>query len=214
MRTKSETKRREILKAAAEVFQEAGFERASMEDIRKHAGFSKATLYSYFASKEELFMEIVLDATETQFQATLDLLDPSVENIERALVEFGTRFLSLLYLTPVRNVRRLVVSESGRSELGKKCYTMGPQRSDAAVAAYLAVAMENGKLRKANATVAAQHLKGLLEAEWIEPIMFEVLAAPEVDALTASVERAVVVFMAAYGPLPASAPGKSTRRRQ
>ena len=211
MRTKSERKRREILQAAAAVFHEAGFERASMEDIRKKAGFSKATLYSYFASKEELFMEIVVDATESQFQATLDALDPSVDDIRQALGGFGVRFLTLLYLTPVQSVRRLVVSEAGRSELGRKCFELGPQRSMAVVADYLGKAMEKGKLRQAEAMVAALHLKGLLESEWIDPFMFQVLEAPGAEALEASVERAVGVFMAAYGP---SAEDVSTRKRR
>ncbi|RJF92466.1 TetR/AcrR family transcriptional regulator [Noviherbaspirillum saxi] len=208
MKTKSETKRQEILKAATEVFQEAGFERTSMEDIRKRAGFCKATLYSYFPSKEELFMEIVIDASEAHFQATLDALDPSYDDIKQALVGFGTRLLSLLYLTPVQAVRRLVVSEAGRSELGKKCYEVGPVRSVAAVADYLGKAMEKGKLRQANPQVAAVHLKGLLEAEWIDPFMFQVLEVPSSDELTASVERAVTVFMAAYGPLSSGTPSE------
>jgi len=203
MRTKSETKRREILQAAAAVFQEAGFERSSMEDIRKRAGFSKATLYSYFASKEELFMEIVEEATESQFEATFDALDPLVDDIRQALAGFGLRFLSLLYLTPVQAVRRLVAAEAGRSELGRRCYELGPQRSMAAVAAYLGKAMAQGRLRQADTAVAALHLKGLLEAEWIDPFMFQVLEPPSDAALAASVERAVAVFMAAYGPLPA-----------
>jgi AcrR family transcriptional regulator len=200
MRTKSATKRQAILDAAAAVFQEHGFERTSMEDIRKRADFSKATLYSYFPSKEELFMEIVMDATDAQFQATYDALDPAGENIEEALVSFGTRFLTLLYLTPVQAVRRLVVSEAGRSELGKKCYEIGPQRSMAAVGAYLGAAMEKGKLRKADPRLAALHLKGLLEAEWIDPFMFRTIEEPAAGELRASVERAVEVFMAAYGP--------------
>jgi AcrR family transcriptional regulator len=202
VRTKSETKRQAILKAAAEVFQENGFERTSMEDIRKRAEFSKATLYSYFPSKKELFMEIVIDAAEAEFQATLDALDPSYEYIEQALVGFGTRLLSLLYLTPVQAVRRLVVSEAGQSELGKKCYEVGPVRSIAVVADYLDKAMAKGKLRQANSRLAAVHLKGLLEAEWIDPFMFQALEVPSAEELMASVERAVTVFMAAYGPTP------------
>lgn len=200
MRTKSATKRQAILDAAAAVFQENGFERTSMEDIRKRADLSKATVYSHFPSKEELFMEIVMEATDAQFQATLDALDPSSKEIDQALVSFGTRFLTLLYLTPVQAVRRLVVSEAGRSELGKKCYEIGPVRSMAAVAAYLAAAMEQGKLRMADSRLAALHLKGLIEAEWIDPFMFQTLDDPSPEAIGASVERAVAVFMAAYGP--------------
>lgn len=204
MRSKSEAKRQAILDAAAAVFQEHGFERTSMEDIRKRAEFSKATLYSYFASKDELFLEIVLAATETQYQATLGALDAAPEDIGQALVGFGTRLLALLYLTPVQAVRRLVVSEAGRSELGKKCFEVGPVASLAAIADYLGRAMGQRKLRKADPRIAAAHLKGLLESEWIDPFMFQTLAEPTVAELEASATRAVAVFMAAYGPLDAN----------
>lgn len=86
------------------------------------------------------------------------------------------------------------------SELGKKCYEIGPVRSVAAVAAYLEKAMQQGKLKQADARIAAVHLKGLMEAEWLEPYMFQALAEPSEEALRASVRRAVTVFMAAYGP--------------
>jgi AcrR family transcriptional regulator len=48
MKTKTEGKRLAILKAAADVFREVGFERASMSEIRARIGGSKATLYNYF----------------------------------------------------------------------------------------------------------------------------------------------------------------------
>src|SRR5690606_17771795 len=113
------------------------------------------------------FMEIVIDATDAQFQATLDALGPGGEDIGQALISFGTRFLTLLYLTPVAAVRRLVVSEAGRSELGRKCFEIGPVRSMAVVADYLEAAMAQGKLKRADPRLAALQLKGLLEAEWI-----------------------------------------------
>lgn len=37
-------------------------------------------------------MEIVVDATESQFQATLDALDPSVDDIRQALGASGFAF--------------------------------------------------------------------------------------------------------------------------
>ena len=55
MKTKTESKRQAIIQAAAEVFREVGFDRASMSDIRERIGGSKATLYNYFPSKEKLF---------------------------------------------------------------------------------------------------------------------------------------------------------------
>lgn len=206
MRTKSEARRQAILQAAAEVFRGSGFEHASMSDIRARVGCSKPTLYSYFASKEELFSEVVFEATEIEFQATLQALDPTMQNITQALESFGQRLLTLLYSPQVQAVRRLVVSEAGRSGLGRKCYEMGPVRSEAAIAAFLQHAMDQGKLRQANPRIAGLHLKGLLEAEWIEPFLFQSLSEPSADQIRDTVARAVAVFMAAYGPvLPGSA---------
>lgn len=201
MRTKTEAKRQAILQAAAEVFRETGFDRSSMSDIRERAGCSKPTLYSYFASKEELFSAVVFEATEQEFQATLQALDSTQKDIAQALMSFGQRFLSLLYSPHVQAVRRLAVAHASATELGRKCYELGPVRSEAAVAAFLQEAMDQGKLRQANPRVAAQQLKGLLEAEWIEPFLFQaMLASPTEEETHITVKRAVGVFMAAYGP--------------
>ena len=89
MRTKSETKKQAILQAAAEVFQEFGFERSSVSDICERVGCSKPTLYNYFTSKEELFSEVVFEATEKEFLATFEALDLNQEDLTLSLISFG-----------------------------------------------------------------------------------------------------------------------------
>jgi AcrR family transcriptional regulator len=200
MRTRSETRRAAILKAAAEVFTEVGFSRASMEDIRLHVGCSKPTLYSYFSSKEELFLAVLLEATESEFQATHAALDPTLDDIRQALLNFGIRLLTLLYVSQVQTVRQLVISEAGRSDLGKKCYEIGPHRSQLVVSEFLCNAMTKQKLRPADPHIAALHLMGLLESEWIYRFMFQTLKTPSDADISATADRAVSVFMAAYGP--------------
>ncbi len=55
-----ESERRELLLAAAEnVFVELGYTDANMDDIAKHAGMSKKTLYRLFETKEALFTELI-----------------------------------------------------------------------------------------------------------------------------------------------------------
>ncbi|MES2415751.1 MAG: TetR/AcrR family transcriptional regulator [Pseudomonadota bacterium] len=200
MRTKSEARRQAILDAASVVFQETGFERASMSAICERLGYSKATLYNYFSSKEELFSAVVFDATEAEFQASLEALDPSMQDITRALELFGQRLLTLIYSPQVQAMRRLVVSEAGRSELGRKCYELGPVRNEAVAAAFLQQAMNTGKLRQADPRIAALHLRGLLEAEWLDRFLFQVLSDISAEELKGTVQRAVAAFMAAYGP--------------
>jgi len=51
--------RQALLDAAAEVFVERGFHRASVEAIAERAGFTRGAFYSNFESKEELFAELL-----------------------------------------------------------------------------------------------------------------------------------------------------------
>lgn len=49
----------ELLAAALDLFVEKGFSGTRVEEVAKHAGVSKGTLFLYFASKEELFKAVV-----------------------------------------------------------------------------------------------------------------------------------------------------------
>lgn len=202
MRTKSEARKQAILDAAAEVFQKEGYERASMDEICRHLGYSKATLYNYFPSKEELFFSVVFEATSAQFHAIHEALDPSMEDIEEALLGFGRSLLALVYSPAVQAVLRLVASEAGRGGLGKQCYEVGASQSLSLLGAYLERAMERGKLRRADSRTAALHLLGLLESEWHMLFLCQVRESVSPEEIRGSVARALEVFFKAYGPEP------------
>ncbi|MRW88582.1 TetR family transcriptional regulator [Duganella sp. FT80W] len=205
MKAKTETRRQAILDIAEQVFAELGFERASMDEVSKRGGGSKATIYNYFASKEELFLQVVYRATEAQFLAIHDTLDASEPNVQLALTRFGERFVNLLHSRDVKAMRRLVIAEGGRAGLGPHFHALGPQRSHVMIQAFLERAMESGKLRRADSNVAAYHFKALLESELMEDFQFhlvDVKAADGADNIRTKVARAVDVFMAAYGPRP------------
>lgn len=52
--------RKRIAMAAGELFEEKGIEAATMNEIAKKSGYSKATLYVYFQNKEEIVGYLVL----------------------------------------------------------------------------------------------------------------------------------------------------------
>lgn len=60
-------KRAAIVAAARAVFEESGFKDARIADIAKEAGASYGSFYTYFASKEEIFQEVVQDVTNEMF---------------------------------------------------------------------------------------------------------------------------------------------------
>ena len=54
--SKSEQKRVQILHSAIDLFCHQGFSNTSMDEVAKHAGVSKQTVYSHFGSKDDLFV--------------------------------------------------------------------------------------------------------------------------------------------------------------
>ncbi len=54
-----DTKRRHILQVAAEVFAREGIARASMNEVARACGISKANIYHYYSSKDDLVFDIL-----------------------------------------------------------------------------------------------------------------------------------------------------------
>ena len=52
-------RKKRILEGALKVFNEHGIEKTTMDEIAHESGFGKATLYYYFSSKDEVFVEIM-----------------------------------------------------------------------------------------------------------------------------------------------------------
>ena len=54
-----EMRKEQILESALNVFKSTGLDGTTMDEIAKQADFGKATLYYYFSSKEEIFIELL-----------------------------------------------------------------------------------------------------------------------------------------------------------
>jgi AcrR family transcriptional regulator len=54
----TDERRREIVTTAAELFDDAGYTNTSMDEIAQAVGIAKATMYHYFASKDEILHSI------------------------------------------------------------------------------------------------------------------------------------------------------------
>ena len=74
----------QVLDGARDIFLSDGFEGASVDDIAKAAGVSKATLYSYFPDKTLLFMGVAKAECCAQASRALDEL-PCQGSIEANL---------------------------------------------------------------------------------------------------------------------------------
>jgi len=79
--------RQEILDTALKLFSEWGFHAVSMQDIASESEFGVGTLYNYFESKEQLFVELMRGGIEKIGQLLIPILDSNQEE-EKKLSEF------------------------------------------------------------------------------------------------------------------------------
>jgi len=63
-------RRERIVNAAIKLFADADYAQVSMDDIASAAGVAKGTLYNYFRSKEELYVEVI----RYRFESLVELL--------------------------------------------------------------------------------------------------------------------------------------------
>lgn len=89
MRKKSEQIRNQILEAAKESIVENGYAATSIKNIAMGAGVSPATIYSYFASKQELFDTLDLDEKYLEYHPAKE--KKRNEIISTALLMFGEK---------------------------------------------------------------------------------------------------------------------------
>ena len=198
MKTKTELKRQAILKAAADVFREVGFERASMSEIRARIGGSKATLYNYFPSKEKLFFEVMYQAKELELGAITAALNSDAEDLKQELLRFGQKLVPALYSPEAIAIRRLAIAELGHSDIGKLVFEGSMVPIEKQVAEFLRKAMKRGMLRTTDPRIAAVHLLSLLESELLQRVLLGVMDSVKPEAAKGAVRRAVEVFLSGY----------------
>lgn len=213
---KSDAKRQAILDTAYRLFRTQGFERTSVAEITSAVGGSKATIYSHFPSKEELFVECMMTAAENYMAGTLRHLDAASADAGAALFEFGRSFLAFICSPEQLEVRRLMIAEAARSGTGKLFFDkISALRSH--VSAFMSGCMASGSLRRDDPLRAADHLGALLEAEILEPLLLQVREGPPSEKeLERAARHAVAAFLRAYAPASQQTqllPGRSKQQR-
>src|SRR5262245_30381347 len=118
MRTRTEERRRAIIEAAKKIFLDQGFDAASMSEISERVGGSKATLYGYFPSKEELFIACLRDFSREETAAVRESF-AGKKNIREGLETFGRWRLKLALTPGGLSVHRMIWSVGVHSIIGK-----------------------------------------------------------------------------------------------
>ncbi len=142
--------RENIVSAASVLFLEKGIAAASMDDIAKAAGYSKATLYVYFENKEEIVGIIVLNSMKKLCDYISSALlqqettKSRYEFICRGLVQYQEEFP--FYFKMVLDKINIEFENNNYLPEEKETYQIGEEINEK-IKQFLLSGMEKGDLR-------------------------------------------------------------------
>jgi TetR/AcrR family transcriptional repressor of mexJK operon len=192
-------KRQAVLDAAAALFMAQGYETVSMDAVARAAGVSKATLYAYFTSKDQLFATIIGEACREKIAAGA-LLPSDVTDLREALTAFGGRLLRFFLGERALAIHRVVISESIRfPELGRAFYDNGPAALHRTFGDWLSEQTVAGRLAVPDPMMAAEQFVSMLRTCLF--LRASLGLTPPTDAeIDATVAAAVNTFLKAFAP--------------
>ncbi|MCK4711583.1 MAG: TetR/AcrR family transcriptional regulator [Marinosulfonomonas sp.] len=189
----------QVLDGARTVFMKDGFEGASVDDIAKTAGVSKATLYSYFPDKRLLFAEVSKVECLRQADNALEVITTDSTPPE-VLYEAGRRMIEFFTSEFGLSMYRICTAEAGRfPELGKRFYDSGPKLVRERLVEYFREAVDRGQLDITDFDLAADQFAELCKASFFPRLLCGLKTTFTHKEIDRVLNGAVDMFMARHG---------------
>ncbi|MDB4052794.1 TetR/AcrR family transcriptional regulator [Octadecabacter sp.] len=188
----------QVLAGARDIFMSDGFEGASVDDIARAAGVSKATLYSYFPDKRLLFMEVAKTECIRQAETAVETIDLS-RPVAEVLTQAAWQMVNFFTSDFGQRVFRLCVAESDRfPELGREFYESGPGLVQTKLIHFFETGIERGDLVIDDLTLAADQFSELCKADLFPRLVFSMEKSFDDVQKLRIVTGAVDTFLARY----------------
>jgi AcrR family transcriptional regulator len=198
VRVRTEAKRQDIIDVASELFQENGYDRTSMSMISERLGGSKATLYGYFRSKDEL-LHAVLDYDVTEQAGRLMQEFLGSKDLRQGLINLGIAYMTRrLAKGPITNVR-IISNQPAESDIGKQFYERVLRPAWMRLANRMEVLMEEGLLKRGDPWVMAMQWKGMCEWDMFERRLLGAISEGDPQEIKRASTHAADAFLAIYG---------------
>jgi len=108
---RKQTRPQELLDAALDLFVEKGFAATRSEEVARHAGVSKGTLYLYYPSKEELFKAVVRQNLSALIAEGIELAGAFEGSSSELLVALMTTWWERVGNTRAAGIHKIVLAE-------------------------------------------------------------------------------------------------------
>lgn len=189
----------QVLEGARQVFMSDGFEGASVDDIAKAAGVSKATLYSYFPDKRYLFMQVAKTECARQADHAIETIDMDAP-VRKVLNDIAVEMLDFITSQFGKRIFRICVGESDRfPELGREFYESGPMMIRNRLVEFFQQAVGKGELAIGDFELAADQFHELCKADLFPRMVFNMADEFTTAEKERIIDGAVEMFMARYG---------------
>jgi AcrR family transcriptional regulator len=197
-----DARREAILDVARDVFLEEGYSAGSMSTIAARVGGSKATLYTYFRSKEDLFEAYVRRHCSWQ-QEEIFSLSPDDGDVKASLTRLGRSYLRMVMSDYNLRHFRMITAEAERSpQIGRAFYQSGPESGAALLAGFLNEAQAKGLLKMDDTLRAAHQFIALCQNRFLKARLCAAVDEPTEAEIAAEVDSAVQMFLLAYAVAP------------
>ncbi|MGI3185208.1 TetR/AcrR family transcriptional regulator [Nioella aestuarii] len=188
----------QVIDGAREVFLREGFEGASVDQIARDAGVSKATLYSYFPDKQALFLAVLTSQCQMQSEQAMGI-EILQRPVPEALYSIALSFLNFLMSDFSIQVFRVCVAESTRfPELGRAFYDSGPKQVLDQIAAYLGSEKVAQELEIDDPHMAADQFLQLCRADMLLRKILNVETDSSPEQMDRIARESVATFLARY----------------
>ncbi|MCK0209185.1 TetR/AcrR family transcriptional regulator [Starkeya koreensis] len=192
-------KRRDIIDGARRVFFDKGFDGASMDEVARAAGVSKATIYVYFGSKEELFEALVQNDRARSAEHLFEV-DPSIDNVEALLRRIGVSFMTMMVQPDHIKLIRMVIAVAEKfPRVGRTFFDAGPCHGGQRLAELLRRQADLGRLELDDDLAAAYMFFNMCQSNAVKGLLFGVGEQPSAAQIEEHVDRGVRAFLATYG---------------
>ena len=192
---RADTKRDKIVRSAAKLFLERGYDGVSINDIIDAVGGSKGTIYSNFGNKEKLFEAVVEQMCE---DVTIQIDTRPIGSLDEQLTRIAHSFVSKVLSPQILRFHRLVTS-IGRTfpTVGRLFYNTGPSTVYQIIAEWIAAQQHAGNIRDDEdphrlAVLFHDMLIGEQQLSWLTSASSEKDRAKRIDR---TVRLAVKVFL-------------------
>ena len=197
-RVRTEEKRAEIVRVASEAFDELGYDRCSMAEISERLGGSKATLYGYFCSKEDLLRAVLQCQVAGEFDRRMEEFHQSAD-LRKALIDIGMAYhRKRLSSLPVANIRA-IVNQPPCSTMGKEFYEGVIRPAFQRMADRFERLMDQGRVKRADPWTAIMHWKGLNDWDLFERRLIGAISGPDDVDIEKIATEAADAFLKLYG---------------